>query len=72
MAPDDPAVHEHLGEAQAAVGQQAAAEQAWRKALELYSNEVAAAIGKRQQERAENGIRRVKDKLARLGEKEKK
>ena len=72
MAPDDPAVHEHLGEAQAAVGQQAAAEQAWRKALELYSNEVATAIGKRQQERAENGIRRVKDKLARLGEKEKK
>lgn len=72
MAPDDPAVHEHLAEVQAAVGQRAAAEQAWRKALELYSNEAAAAIGKRKQKRAENGIRRVKEKLARLGAKEKK
>ncbi len=73
MAPDDPAVHEHLAEAQAAAGQLAAAEKAWRNALELYSKEAAAATGKRkQQKRAENGIRRIKEKLARLGAKEKK
>lgn len=71
MAPDDPAVHEHLAEAQAAAGQRAVAEKAWRKALELYSTEAAAAMSKRKQERAENGIRRVKEKLALLDAKEK-
>ena len=71
MAPDDPAVHEHLAEVQVAAGQRAEAEKAWHKALELYSKE-AAAGGKRKQERAENGIRRVKEQLARLHETEKK
>jgi tetratricopeptide (TPR) repeat protein len=71
MAPDDPAVHEHLAEALAAAGQRAEAEKAWRKALELHSAEAAAAMGKRKQEQAESGVRRVKGKLARLDEKEK-
>jgi hypothetical protein len=39
--------------------------------LELHSAEAAAAMGKRKQEQAESGVRRVKGKLARLDEKEK-